>query len=131
MVSKQWFVKMKPWLSRPSNVLMMGAPNLFRLDSPKYIPTGWRISGTGAFPASSGGDTDTRMYWIAVKSYAQKKTRQACPNSAARSHLIQDPDVLDTWFQFSLVAFFNHGLADKTEDLSRSIPRRYWSPGEI
>jgi valyl-tRNA synthetase len=56
-LSRQWFVKAKPWPNRPSKPWRAARPASFRKHGPKPITTGCTISRTGASRARSGGDT--------------------------------------------------------------------------
>ena len=55
------------------------------------------------------------------KVYVARTFEEAC-EQAGRSDLVQDPDVLDTWFSSALWPFSVFGWPNKTEDLARYYP---------
>jgi len=58
--SKQWFVKMKPLAEKAKKAVKSGEIEIIPKDLKKYISTGSTTSATGAFPASFGGDIESR-----------------------------------------------------------------------
>ncbi len=58
---------------------------------------------------------------IEVKPIAGKEDVKTCPYCGS-SELVQDPDVLDTWFSSALWPFSTLGWPDETEDLKRFYP---------
>ena len=64
-VSKQWFVKMKP-LAGPAidAVKKKARPNLYQSILTRLISTGLKISVTGVFPVSCGGDIRSRPFTV-------------------------------------------------------------------
>ena len=55
------------------------------------------------------------------KLIVSEETPEACPQ-CGKNHLLQDEDVLDTWFSSSLWPFSTMGWPDKTEELARWYP---------
>ncbi len=58
---------------------------------------------------------------IDAKPFVQKDPPQKCPRCGS-DNIIQDPDVLDTWFSSALWPFSTLGWPDKTPELSRWYP---------
>jgi hypothetical protein len=57
-LSKQWFVRMKPLAEKALSAWRSGDVVFFPGSGRIPTRTGWRISAIGAFPVSSGGDTE-------------------------------------------------------------------------
>ena len=55
------------------------------------------------------------------ETIAAKEDPEECPKCAGRD-LIQDPDVLDTWFSSALWPFSTLGWPDQTPELERFYP---------
>ena len=79
MTSPQWFVKMKP-LAEPAIEAVTDASSSCPSASARPIITGWRMSTTGAFPASSGGATRSRRG--TAMTAAMSPSRAPMPASA-------------------------------------------------
>ena len=123
MIKPQWFVRMDEMAKAAIDALNDGIWNLFRQALEKHIFTGWKISVTGVFPVSCGGDTEFRL--ITVMSAARLLLPVRCPRSvrnAAAPHLHQDEDTLDTWFSSALWPFSTLGWPDKTEEMEYFYP---------
>lgn len=80
MVSKQWFVSMKP-LAKPAIKAVKSKriefiPTRFE----KSTSTGWKTSKTGVFPVNSGGDIVSPR--ITAKNAAKWLSQRKCPRSA-------------------------------------------------
>lgn len=56
-----------------------------------------------------------------INPIASREDLKNCPN-CGNDELIQDPDVLDTWFSSALWPFSTLGWPEKTEDLNRFYP---------
>ena len=87
--------------------------------------TGWRTSGPGASPASSGGATRSRSGTAtpAARRSSPRATPDGCPKcGAGDDELRQDPDVLDTWFSSALFPFAALGWPDETAELKAFYP---------
>ena len=115
-------------------------------DTPRAISTGWARSATGASAGSSGGDigfrSGTAQPAPSTISSAPSPAaidvawRQAeaggwlvCAESDLRGDelgpghaLIQDPDVLDTWFSSALWPHSTLGWPDETPELEKYYP---------
>ncbi len=122
IISKQWFVKMKP-LAEPaikavkdgetkfvperfSKTYMNWMENVFDWCISRQLWWGHRIP---AFYCQDCGETTV-----------SKEDITACPHCGGK--VKQDEDVLDTWFSSALWPFSTLGWPDKTEDLDYFYP---------
>ncbi|MDD6736001.1 MAG: valine--tRNA ligase [Clostridiales bacterium] len=122
IISKQWFVKMKP-LAEPaiaavkngdtqfvperfSKIYMNWMENVFDWCISRQLWWGHRIP---AFYCDDCGET-----------IVSKEDITVCPHCGGKVH--QDEDVLDTWFSSALWPFSTLGWPDKTKDLERFYP---------
>lgn len=122
IISKQWFVKMKP-LAEPameavkngdtkfvperfSKTYMNWMENVFDWCISRQLWWGHRIP---AFYCDNCGET-----------IVSKEDITVCPHCGGKVH--QDEDVLDTWFSSALWPFSTLGWPDKTEDLDYFYP---------
>ncbi len=122
IISKQWFVKMKP-LAKPaidavkngdtsfiperfSKIYMNWMENVLDWCISRQLWWGHRIP---AFYCDECGETTVSKEDITV-----------CPKCGGKVH--QDEDVLDTWFSSALWPFSTLGWPDKTEDLDYFYP---------
>ncbi len=122
IISKQWFVKMKP-LAQPaikavkdgdtqfvperfSKTYMNWMENVFDWCISRQLWWGHRIP---AFYCEDCGET-----------IVSKEDITACPHCGGKVH--QDEDVLDTWFSSALWPFSTLGWPDKTKDLDYFYP---------
>jgi valyl-tRNA synthetase len=72
----------------------------------------------GAIPL---GNENITTIAIHAKPIVQREEPQKCPHCGS-TELIQDPDVLDTWFSSALWPFSTLGWPDKTKELSFYYP---------
>ena len=63
LISAQWFVKMEPRPRRPCGWSTTARSSSSPTALPRPIPTGWRTSMTGGFPASCGGGQHPAWTW--------------------------------------------------------------------
>ena len=122
IISKQWFVKMKP-LAEPamkavtdgeikfvpdrfSKTYMNWMENVYDWCISRQLWWGHRIP---AFYCDDCGET-----------FVSKEDMTVCPKCGGK--LRQDEDVLDTWFSSALWPFSTLGWPDKTEDLDYFYP---------
>ncbi len=122
IISKQWFVKMKPLAGpaieavksgetsfipeRFSKIYMNWMENVLDWCISRQLWWGHRIP---AFYCDECGETTVSKEDITV-----------CPKCGGKVH--QDEDVLDTWFSSALWPFSTLGWPDKTEDLEYFYP---------
>ena len=123
MISKQWFVKMKPLAEPAIEAVRSGKTNFVpeRFDKIYYNwmenIRDWCIS---------------RQLWWGHRIPAwycedcgevivSKEDPTVCPKCGS-THLHQDEDTLDTWFSSALWPFSTLGWPDKTEDLEYFYP---------
>jgi valyl-tRNA synthetase len=72
------------------------------------------------------GETTTRKEFfslpITAKPVVARKKPSHCPDCGHSEPMIQDPDVLDTWFSSALWPFSTLGWPDKTPELNKYYP---------
>ncbi|MFZ5942749.1 MAG: valine--tRNA ligase [Bacillota bacterium] len=123
MVSKQWFVKMRP-LAEPA----IAAAKDGRV---KFVPERFTKVYLDWMENIRDWCISRQLWWghrIPVW-YCQecgeviccKETPQSC-RKCNSSHLEQDPDVLDTWFSSGLWPFSTLGWPQDTKDLAKYYP---------
>ncbi len=122
-VSKQWFVKMEP-LAKP-------AIDCVKNGEVKFVPE--RFDKTYYHWMENIKDwCISRQLWWGHRIPAwycdecgevvvSKETPTVCPKCGC-THLIQDPDTLDTWFSSALWPFSTLGWPDKTPELAHYFP---------
>ena len=124
LVSTQWFVKMKP-LAEPAIEAVRSGKTQFvpeRFDKTYFNwmenIRDWCISRQlwwgHRIPAYYCTNKDCGHMVVA------KEAPAACPHCGAP--MVQDEDVLDTWFSSALWPFSTLGWPEKTEDLERFYP---------
>lgn len=122
ITSKQWFVKMAPLAKEAIRVVKDGSvafvPERFSKIYLNWMENvhDWCISRQlwwghriPAFYCESCGKTTVSREQI-----------DTCPHCGGA--VVQDPDVLDTWFSSALWPFSTLGWPDQTEDLARFFP---------
>ncbi|MDP3921557.1 MAG: valine--tRNA ligase [Candidatus Omnitrophota bacterium] len=131
-LSKQWFVRMKP-LAEKALAAHRAGKTVFYPDRWTKVYTNWlenirdwcisrQIWWGHQIPVwycgqCRKGDEDDSQKGIVVS----RETPQKCPE-CGNSELVQDPDVLDTWFSSWLWPFSTLGWPEKTEDLKHFYP---------
>lgn len=123
IVSKQWFVKMKP-LATPANKKVKSGEIRFVPKRYEKIYFNW-MENVRDWCIS-------RQLWWGHRIpvwYCQDCGEVICAEEAPKTctkcgsiHLKQDEDVLDTWFSSALWPFSTLGWPDKTEDLKTFYP---------
>ena len=121
--SNQWFVKMKP--------LAQGALAAVVEDKVKFYPQRWRKTYIDWMENIRDWCISRQIWWghrIPVwyckdcnKTVVAEETPAACPGCAG-TNLIQDDDVLDTWFSSWLWPFSTMGWPDTTKVLDKFYP---------
>ena len=134
-LSKQWFVKMQPLAEKALKAHAQGK-TVFYPDRWTKVYLNWlggirdwcisrQIWWGHQIPAwhckkcqaAGNVERETGSEGIIVSREAPKE----CPKCKGKD-LVQDPDVLDTWFSSWLWPFSTLGWPDKTEDLKRFYP---------
>lgn len=123
MVSKQWFVKMKP-LAEPAIESVEKGEVTFVPDRYTKIYMNW-MKGTRDWCISR------QLWWghripawycdDCGETIVSKEDVTVCPHCGGKN-LKQDPDTLDTWFSSALWPFSTLGWPDETEDLKHYYP---------
>ncbi len=122
IISKQWFVKMKP-LAEP-------AMEAVRIGDIKYVPE--RFSKTYMNWMENVYDwcISRQLWWghripafycdDCGETFVSKEDMTVCPKCGGKLH--QDEDVLDTWFSSALWPFSTLGWPEKTPELDYFYP---------
>ena len=123
LVSKQWFVKMKP-LAEPA---MQAALN----GDVKFIPERFTKIYLGWLENIRDWCISRQLWWghrIPVwycedcgEVICEMEDPTVCPKCGS-THLHQDPDVLDTWFSSGLWPFSTMGWPEKTSEFDMFYP---------
>ena len=123
MVSKQWFVKMEP-LAKPAIEVVKGGRLEFVPDRFEKIYLGWMEN-------IRDWCISRQLWWghrIPVwyckdcgLEVCATEDPLTCP-TCGTNHLLQDPDVLDTWFSSGLWPFSTLGWPEKTPELEQFYP---------
>ncbi len=123
MISKQWFVKMKP-LAEPAVAAV-------KEDRLRFVPARFSKVYLNWMENVRDWCISRQLWWghrIPVwycrdcgEVICARKTPEACPK-CGKNHLEQDPDVLDTWFSSGLWPFSTLGWPENTDDLKAYYP---------
>ncbi len=123
LVSKQWFVKVRP-LSEPALKAVLEGRT-------KFFPQRWVKVYQDWMENIRDWCISRQLWWghqIPVfyclscgASICETEDPDSCPQCGSKD-LEQDPDVLDTWFSSALWPFSTLGWPDDTEDLRRYYP---------
>jgi valyl-tRNA synthetase len=123
LISTQWFVKMKP-LAEPAIERVLNGETRFVPERFTRIYTNWMEN-------IRDWCISRQLWWghrIPVwycqdcgEMICSRTDPEACTNCQS-SDLVQDEDVLDTWFSSALWPFSTLGWPDKTEDLDYYYP---------
>src|SRR5437762_2833342 len=123
LVSKQWFVKMKPLAEKA-----IAAVESKRIE---FIPENWTKTYFEWMYNIRDWCVSRQLWWghripaWHCGNCQEIMVAREAPASCARcgsDTLEQDPDVLDTWFSSGLWPFSTMGWPDKTEDLQVYYP---------
>jgi valyl-tRNA synthetase len=123
LISTQWFVKMKPLAEKAIEVVESG-----RIE---FIPANWTKTYYEWMYNIRDWCISRQLWWgHRIPAWHCQECRdivvaRETPETCARcgsSRLVQDPDVLDTWFSSWLWPFSTLGWPDNTEDLKTFYP---------
>jgi valyl-tRNA synthetase len=128
-LSEQWFVDMKP-LAAPAIEAVAGGVPEGAPPRVRFVPERW----TRLYLEWMGSIRDwcvSRQIWwghqipawycACGETIVAEETPATCPKCGS-SELVQDPDVLDTWFSSALWPFATLGWPDETADLEYFYP---------
>ena len=123
LVSTQWFVKTKPLAEKAIQAVESG-----RI---AFIPATWSKTYYEWMYNIRDWCISRQLWWghripawhcqECHEIVVARETPAVCPRCAS-SHLVQDPDVLDTWFSSALWPFSTLGWPDRTDDLATFYP---------
>ena len=122
MIKKQWFVKMDEMIKPAVEAIKSGDIELIpdRMEKTYYNRTDnirdWCISRQLWW-----GHRIPAWYCDCGEIIVSKTAPDKCPKCGG-THLVQDPDTLDTWFSSALWPFSTLGWPEKTEDLDYFYP---------
>jgi valyl-tRNA synthetase len=122
LISTQWFVRAKPLAAKAIEVVETG-----RI---RFIPENW-IKTYNEWMYNIRDWCISRQLWWGHRIPAwhcgacgeiivAREAPERC--ACGETNLVQDPDVLDTWFSSALWPFSTFGWPDDTEDLRRFYP---------
>jgi valyl-tRNA synthetase len=123
LISKQWFVKMKPLAEKAIAAVESG-----RIE---FVPENWSKTYFEWMYNIRDWCVSRQLWWghripaWHCRNCDEVMVAAEAPVSCARcgaSELEQDPDVLDTWFSSGLWPFSTMGWPDQTEDLAVYYP---------
>ena len=123
MVSRQWFVKIKPLAKAATAAVIKGKT--------KILPKSWENTYFEWMNNIRDWCISRQIWWghripvwhcdICGKEIVSTKDPSACPDCKGVT-LTQEEDVLDTWFSSALWPFSTLGWPDKTEALKTFYP---------
>ncbi|HQD05604.1 MAG TPA: valine--tRNA ligase [Bacillota bacterium] len=122
LVSQQWFVKMKP-LAEPAIKAVQEGRTVFIPERFTRIYLNWmeNIRDWCISRQLWWGHRIPAWYCSCGEIVVDYDTPERCPRCGG-SELVQDEDVLDTWFSSALWPFSTMGWPDETPDLKRYFP---------
>jgi valyl-tRNA synthetase len=137
LLSTQWFVKIEPLAKRTLEFLDGQSAPVFVPDRWTKVYRDWLMSLRDwcisrqlwwghQIPAwyaisETGGEITDATPFVVARNEAEAR-EQAIAQFGASVQLVQDPDVLDTWFSSGLWPFSTLGWPQQTEDLTRYYP---------
>jgi len=123
LVSTQWFVRTKPLAEKAIEAVETG-----RID---IVPASWTKTYFEWMYNIRDWCISRQLWWghripawhcqDCQEIVVARETPEACTRCGSR-RLVQDPDVLDTWFSSALWPFSTLGWPDDTADLARYYP---------
>jgi valyl-tRNA synthetase len=137
LLSTQWFVKIRPMADQTLDFLDQQHSPAFVPDRWTKVYRDWLVSLRDwcisrqlwwghQIPAwyavnETGGEITDDTPFVVAKNEAEAKEK-AIAQFGADVQLVQDPDVLDTWFSSGLWPFSTLGWPEQTADLARYYP---------
>ncbi|XP_065090132.1 valine--tRNA ligase [Ochlerotatus camptorhynchus] len=131
LLRPQWFVRCEKMARRAVEAVHCGqlkiVPNNFEKDWFRWLENchDWCISRQlwwghriPAYEVKCGSNTT----WIAARSMEEAQQKAQLLLKSKDFEIIQDPDVLDTWFSSSLLPFSALGWPDDSDDRKRFYP---------
>ncbi|MBS3948588.1 MAG: valine--tRNA ligase [Dethiobacter sp.] len=121
LLSKQWFVRMKP-LAEPAIAKVKSGEIRFVPERFTRVYLNWveNIRDWCISRQIWWGHRIPAWYCACGKTVVAREEPTACPT--CNGALVQDPDVLDTWFSSALWPFSTLGWPERTEDLAHYYP---------
>jgi valyl-tRNA synthetase len=122
-LSDQWFVKMAP-LARP-------ALEAYRAGRLRFVPERWGSVYQNWLENIRDWNISRQLWWghripiFTCESCGEQWADRTDPDRCRKcggGRIVQDPDVLDTWFSSWLWPFATLGWPEKTGDLARFYP---------
>src|ERR1039457_1827935 len=123
LISTQWFVKMKPLAEKAIEAVESG-----RIE---FIPANWTKTYYEWMYNIRHCGISRQLWWghripawhcqECHEIVVERETPSACPRCGSEE-LVQDTDVLDTWFSSGLWPFSTLGWPEKTVDLATYYP---------
>ncbi len=137
LLSTQWFVKIRPMADQTLKFLDQQQSPAFVPDRWTKVYRDWLVSLRDwcisrqlwwghQIPAwyavnETGGEITDNTPFVVARNEAEAKEK-AIAQFGADVQLVQDPDVLDTWFSSGLWPFSTLGWPEQTADLERYYP---------
>ena len=123
LISTQWFVQMKPLAEKAIEAVESGRV--------EFIPANWSKTYFEWMYNIRDWCISRQLWWghripawhcqECHEIIVARETPPTCPRCGSAT-LVQDPDVLDTWFSSGLWPFSTLGWPDQTEDLVTFYP---------
>jgi valyl-tRNA synthetase len=122
LLSKQWFVSMKP-LAKPAIEVVLNGRVRFVPERFTRVYLSWmeNIRDWCISRQIWWGHRIPAWYCACGKMFVLREDPQSCPHCGG-TELVQDPDVLDTWFSSALWPFSTLGWPEKTDDIAHFYP---------
>lgn len=126
MLSKQWFVKMKP-------LAKLTLENQKTENKVEFVPSRFENVLTRWMENIDDWCISRQLWWgHRIPAYYHKQTGEVLVSEEPPvdiENYVQDQDVLDTWFSSGLWPFTTLGWPNNTEDLARYFPTDALSTG--
>jgi valyl-tRNA synthetase len=123
LISTQWFARMKPLAEKAIDAVESG-----RIE---FVPANWTKTYFEWMYNIRDWCISRQLWWghripawhcqECKEIVVSRETPQSCPRCGS-SRLVQDSDVLDTWFSSQLWPFSTLGWPEQTEDLATFYP---------